>query len=80
MTKAFLLITVTTLLLSLVTNSADRPRLTFEGFRDVRIDIFFETPVKHRNENALTENRQPKYVTSFRAGHSGPVSYIKGCA
>ncbi|WP_417620547.1 hypothetical protein [Parasphingorhabdus sp.] len=42
--------------------------------------MIFETSVGNMTDKGMEEKIQPKYVTDFRAGLAGPVSYVEGCA
>jgi len=47
---------------------------------DGRYAMIFETAAEDFDADALQAGNQPRLVTAFRAGRSGPVGYIEGCA
>lgn len=47
---------------------------------DGKYAMIFETATKEMTGDAANGADQTKYVTNFRSGFSGPVSYIEGCA
>lgn len=47
---------------------------------DGKYAMIFETAIKDLSGNVSNERQQEKFVTHFRSGLAGPVSYIEGCA
>jgi len=47
---------------------------------DGKYAMIFETAIKDMSGDGSKNGDQEKFITSFRSGLAGPVSYIEGCA
>ena len=47
---------------------------------DGKYAMIFETAIKNMSRDGSKDGDQQKFITSFRSGLAGPVSYIEGCA